>query len=490
MTVSNTPDSSDLGKAKGKATIPSISTAQLSLVDQLVQWAEQRIQMQVFRPGMRMPSVRQLALDRGVSRFTVVEGYERLVARGHLQARRGAGFFVRDTAPAPSARRKAPPRTDKPMDMGWLVRNMQFGMAPAKSPGNGYLPPELCGGDLLKVGMRALAASPAAQFSRAALAQGYLPLREQLVRKLAELEIASSPGNIMTTSGATQGVDLIARKYLRPGDTVLVGDPAWSAQLGALALTGAKMVGVPYTSQGPDVNALGRLAEQHRPKMLLINSALHNPTGTLLSAAVAHQILRIADAHDIMVVEDDIYADLVPSGLPTARLACLDQLRRVIYLGSFSKVLVPGIRVGYLAARAEVVEALAELKLLTALATPELNERMVYRALTEGSFRKHCQRVQLALEATREPWLKRMEGLGLTSFCRPQAGFLGWFDAGVDTNLLAALGLEAGYRFAPGALFSPDQTPNSMLRMNAVTSNDAGMLSWLAQTLETLRAGK
>ena len=94
MTVSNTPDSSDLGKAKGKATIPSISTAQLSLVDQLVQWAEQRIQMQVFRPGMRMPSVRQLALDRGVSRFTVVEGYERLVARGHLQARRGAGFLL------------------------------------------------------------------------------------------------------------------------------------------------------------------------------------------------------------------------------------------------------------------------------------------------------------------------------------------------------------------------------------------------------------
>ena len=224
--------------------------------------------------------------------------------------------------------------------------------------------------------------------------------------------------------------------------------------------------------------------------MLLINSALHNPTGSLLSAAVAHQILRIADAHDIMVVEDDIYADLVPSGLPTARLACLDQLRRVIYLGSFSKVLVPGIRVGYLAARAEVVEALAELKLLTALATPELNERMVYRALTEGSFRKHCQRVQLALEASREPWLKRMEGLGLTPFCRPQAGFLGWFDAGVDTNLLAALGLDAGYLFAPGALFSPDQTPNTMLRMNAVTSNDAGMLSWLAQTLETLRAGK
>lgn len=465
----------------------NISTAQLTLVDQLVQWAEQRIQMQVFRPGMRMPSVRQLSADRGVSRFTVVEAYERLVARGQLQARRGSGFFVRETMAAPTARRKAATPAVKPMDMGWLVRNMQFGMAADMSPGNGYLPPELCGGDLLKVGMRALAASPAAQFSQAALAQGYLPLREQLVRKLAEVEIASTPASIMTTSGATQGVDLIARKYLRPGDTVLVGDPAWSAQLGALALTGAKLIGVPYTPQGPDVNALAALADLHRPKMLLINSALHNPTGSLLSAASAHQILRIADAHDMMVVEDDIYADLVPSGLSAARLACLDQLRRVIYLGSFSKVLVPGIRVGYLVARPEVVDALSELKLLTALATPELNERMVYRALTEGSFRKHCLRVQSTLEALREPWLTRMERLELKPFCRPQAGFLGWFDAGVDTNLLAALALEAGYLFAPGALFSPSQTPNTMLRMNAVTSSNPAMLDWLERTLGTLR---
>jgi len=177
---------------------------------------------------------------------------------------------------------------------------------------------------------------------------------------------------------------------------------------------------------------------------------------------------------------------LVPSGLPVGRLASLDQLRRVIYLGSFSKVLVPGIRVGYLVARAEVVEALSELKLLTALATPELNERMVYRALTEGSFRKHCLRVQTALESMREPWLKRMESLGLVPFCRPQAGFLGWFNAEVDTNLLAALALESGYLFAPGALFSPSLAPNTMLRMNTVTSSDAGMLEWLARTLDKL----
>ena len=92
-----------------------------------------------------------------------------------------------------------------------------------------------------------------------------------------------------------------------------------------------------------------------------------------------------------------------------------------------------------------------------------------------------------ALEALREPWLTRMERLELKPFCRPQAGFLGWFDAGVDTNLLAALALEAGYLFAPGALFSPSQTPNTMLRMNAVTSSNPAMLDWLERTLGTLR---
>ena len=353
-----------------------------SLVDQLVQWAEHRIQEHVFRPGMRLPSVRQLAADRGVSRFTVVQAYERLVARGQVQARRGAGFFVREPTASPPKRTKATPARAQTIDMGWLIRNMQSGIAADMSPGCGYLPPALCGSDLIKAGLRAVAATAGLQLAHPALAQGYAPLREQITRKLAEIEIAATPAQILTTSGATQAIDLIVRHYLRAGDSVIVGNPAWSAQLGTLAMMGVNFVSLPYTAQGPDVQALAELAAAFKPKMMILNTVLHNPTSTLLSSAAAYQIVRIAEAHDMLVVEDDIYADFLPGGVQATRLASLDQLKRVIYLGSFSKMLVPNIRVGFMATTPEIAETLGNQKLLTSLATPELNERIVHHALT------------------------------------------------------------------------------------------------------------
>jgi DNA-binding transcriptional MocR family regulator len=147
-----------------------------------------------------------------------------------------------------------------------------------------------------------------------------------------------------------------------------------------------------------------------------------------------------------------------------ARLASLDQLKRVIYLGRFSKMLLPNIRVGFMAATAEIAETFGTQKLLTSLATPELDE-------------------------LRAPVFKQFEALGMTPFCRPQAGFLGWFGTGVDTITLAALALtlEAGYLLAPGALFSPQQTPGTWLRMNIATSQNPAMLRWLDKVLVQLR---
>ena len=125
--------------------------------------------------------------------------------------------------------------------------------------------------------------------------------------------------------------------------------------------------------------------------------------------------------------------------------------------------------------------------MLTSFATPEINERIVHQTLTQGSYRKHCQRMQGALEGLREPAFKRFEAMSLKTFCRPLAGFLGWFDTGVDTARLAATGLEAGYLLAPGAIFSPQQTPSTWMRLNFATSQNPAMLKWMAKTLDQLR---
>ena len=195
MTPSTSPDLPNNPQALLDRSVTLGS--QMTLVEQLVYWAEHRIQEQVFRPGMRMPSVRQLATDRGVSRSTVVEAYERLVVRGRLQARRGSGFFVREPTASPAKRARTATARTQTIDMGWLIRNMQSGIPADMSPGFGYLPPGLCGGDLIKAGLRSVAATSGLQLSHAALAQGYAPLREQITRKLAEIEIAATPAQIL-----------------------------------------------------------------------------------------------------------------------------------------------------------------------------------------------------------------------------------------------------------------------------------------------------
>ena len=468
------------------AALPVVPGSRYSLVDQLTQWAQQRMAEQVFRPGMRMPSVRQLSEQRGVSRSTVVEAYERLVARGLLQARPGSGFYVREQT-LRRERRPAPPEPSQVIDVSWLARNMLSGLPAERSPGFGSLPVPLCGGELLRDALRSMASVPPAQLSRGTPAQGYLPLREQLVRRLAEIEVAATPAQVLTTSGCTQALSLVAQHFLKPGDAVLTGDPAWSAQLGALAMADLRVIGVPYTEHGPDLQAMAALAAQHKPRLLLMNSVLHNPTCTVLSLSSAYQILRIAEQFDLHIVEDDIYTDFVPDKLSAPRLASLDQLQRVIYMSSFSKMLAPSVRVGYIAARPDVVQALTVHKLLGAWSTPELMERVVLHVLTDGNYRRHCQRVRTRLDTLRDSAFQRFEAMGCKLMGRPSAGFLGWFDTGVDTNTLAAAALDAGYLLAPGALFSPTQTPSTWMRLNICTSEDPGMLKWLGRALDAAR---
>lgn len=467
-----------------------VPSAQMTLVGQLTEWARMRIDERVFRPGMRMPSIRQLAQDKGISRFTVVEAYERLVALGYLESRRGSGFFVRDrgTGPGTQGIDAAPPRPQlsRNIDVPWLLRNMFHRAEPRKAPGLGFLPNDWLDGELVASALRGLGRQPGGHFLASGTPEGFLPLRQQLRTRLAELEIGAEAGQIVLTSGITQALDLIARLYVQPGDAVLVGDPAWFVMFARFAAQGAHVIGIPYTGEGPDLDALERIVQAHKPRLLVLNSVLHNPTGTSLSAAKAFQLLRLAEQYDFLVVEDDIYCDLCPPGHPATRLASLDQLRRVVYLGSFSKTLAANLRVGFVAANAELAQRLTDVKLLAGLATPEINERVLYKVLTEGHYRKHVERVRNRLDRARDDTRRALEKLGLTLFPGQHAGMYLWADTGRDTNAIATAGHEEGYLFAPGSLFSPSQLPSGWMRFNVACGHDPEMLAFLARQLERL----
>ncbi|KAF3999304.1 aminotransferase-like domain-containing protein [Glaciimonas immobilis] len=459
--------------------------ADTSLVEQIVRSIETRIDDKLLRTGSRMPSIRQYAEFNGVSRFTVVEAYDRLVAKGFLESRRGSGFYVRERSPlitthqAPQAHQWQPPL----IDVVWLVRNMFRQMPNQKKPGTGMLPTEWLDGDLIANALRAISRQNASQLLGYGDPQGFLPLRQQLQLKLAELEIAVTPEQIVTTTGVTQALDIVARHFTQPGDVIFVDDPTWFLMFGSFAALGAKVIGIPRLADGPDIVKLAELAAIHKPKLYVLVSVLHNPTSTSMSAAKAFQTLKIAEEHDFIIVEDDIYCDMHPGSAvqPATRLATLDQLNRVIYLGGFAKTLSANLRVGFIATSHETAQHLADRKMLTTLTTSEIGERVVYKILSEGHYRKHADRLRTKMDIAREKTVRHLVRIGMNVDIAPPAGMFIWVDTGYDTNILAEKAAARGFMLAPGALFSPNQLPSTRMRINVAAMSDPEMWRFLEE---------
>lgn len=461
-----------------------VRQADATLVAQLADDLARRIDDQGLRPGTRLPSIRKMAEQSGVSRFTVVEAYDRLVARGLVQSRRGAGFFVRarsePLAPAAaSGGLQAPAR----IDVAWLLRSMFRDTSSSGMPGGaGLLPPDWLDPEMVAGAVRAVGRSVRGHLVAYGHPQGHAPLRQQLASMLQEHGLPAHPErNLLTTSGVTHGLDLVARHLVQPGDTVLVEDPAWFLIFGRLATFGARVIGVPRGPQGPDIALLEKYAAEHRPKLFIVNSAVHNPTGHTLSAGAAYDILRVAERHDFMVVEDDTYGELHPGG--AMKLAQLDRFRRVILVGGFSKMLAASLRVGYLVADEQVVQRLTDLKMLAGLTSCELGERVVHRVLVEGQYRRHIERVRARVDDARERCLKGLLKLGLTVPHEPHAGMFLWADCGRDSEAVARAAADRGMLLAPGTLFSPSQAPSTMLRFSVTMVESAPMWRELAALL-------
>lgn len=441
--------------------------ARLSRVDACIDWLRTRIDARVFRAGARVPSVRELARTLGVSPFTAADAYERMAAEGLIEARRGSGYYVRAAA-APAAR-----TASSQIDLGWLMQQMLDSGRATRGPGLGVLPAAWLDGDALGATLRAIGREGAGRLLEGGTAHGYAPLRDVLARRLDVFGVAAHADQIVLTTGITHAIHLALQTLVAPGDTVLVLDPGWFGALGMLALRGARVVGVPCGADGPDLAALEAIAQEARPRLLLINAAGHNPTGFALDAASVMRILSIAQKYDFHILEDDVYADLCDPALP--RLAAHDGLERVIYAGGYSKTLAANLRVGYLACASPLARAIADTKVLTGYTTPEVNERALHKLVANGRYGRHVATLRERLDTHRRKALKLLDAEGFAVFGRPRHGLFAWVDMCCDTNALALAGRELGLLVAPGSLFSPAQRASRYMRMNVTTPVDAAL---------------
>ena len=436
-----------------------------SRVDLCVNWVLSRIESDVLRPGMRLPSVRRMALERGVSPFTVVEAYGRLVGEGHVEARRRSGFYVLPCA----VRQRVLPSPPATVDVSWLLHHMLRG-PDARGPGVGVLPSSWLDAAQIAAAMRTLGREGARRWLRPGEGRGFVPLREVLQRRLAALDIIAGVDQIVLTTGVTHSLDLALRALVPPGDTILCLDPSWFGALGVAAANGVHVVGVPMLPGGPDLQLLERVAREIRPRLLVLGAAAQNPTGLSFAPGMAGAVIDIARRYDFHVFEDDVYADLCT--VPVRRLAAHGGLDRVLHASSFSKTLASNVRVGFLACAPQLAERIVNAKVLGGFTTPEINERLVHKLLVEGRFADHVKGLRKRLFEHRESMRERLSTLDVPIFGVDHDGLFFWVDMSCDTTRLAGDCAERGLLVAPGALFSPRQEQSRWMRLNVTTPVD------------------
>ncbi|QWW68830.1 PLP-dependent aminotransferase family protein [Rhizobium sp. WYJ-E13] len=454
-----------------------------SRVGMVMATIRQRIAGRSLTPGAKLPSIRSLSAALKVSASTVVDAYERLVAEGAILSRPGSGFYVASQT-APLSLADIGPKLDRAVDPFWVSRQSLEAHESDLKPGCGWLPPAWLPEEAIRRTLRSLSRADAASLSDYGSPLGLKPLRQLIARRMAERGIEAPPDQIMLTESGTQAIDFLCRFLIEPGDTVLVDDPCYFNFHALLRAHRAKVVSVPYTPSGPDIELFAAALTEHRPRLYITNSAIHNPTGATLSPVTAHRLLKLAEQHGLTIIEDDIFADFEHTAAP--RLAAFDGLDRVIHIGSFSKTLSAAARCGFIAARPDWIEGLIDLKIATSFGGGRLSAELVLGVLSDGSYRKHTESLRGRLSKALFDVSIRLKTLGVRPWLEPQAGMFLWcrLPDGLDAAVVARTALARNVVLAPGNAFSLSQSATGFMRFNVSQTLDNRVFDVLQDAIQ------
>ena len=317
--------------------------------------------------------------------------------------------------------------------------------------------------------------------------EGYPALREQLSQFMASKGVAGlSPEGLIVTTGSQQALDLIGKTMLDPQDTVIVEAPTFLATIQCFRLYGPRVIGAPIDAHGVDVEALEALVVKHKPKLIYLVPTFGNPSGAMLSLERRLKILELAVRHQVLVVEDDPYGDLYFGEPPPPSLLALSERvpgsrEWLAHCGSLSKVLSPGLRVGWLIAPPELLSRATMCKQFSDAHTSTFAQATAAQYLKSG-------RMPATLDKVRQVYARRAQAMGAAlqrelgaavRFTQPQGGLFFWAyltgagGAPSDGQVLAKLAIDKGVAFVPGAPFYADQPDTSSLRLSFATADEA-----------------
>ena len=434
----------------------------LSKVQQIVDALSTAIDSGLLSPGSKLPSARVMTGHWGVSKFTLIEALDRLRGQGRITSSQGLGYFVATKAVQP----RVPGLDLLPQDLTSVLRRSLINASSALRPGGGHLPESWLETSAMGACVRKISRSPALQLASYGDPAGYLPLRLALQQKLSGQGIEVPVEQIITTANTVQGLDMLLRLRIRPGDTVLLDAPCYFNFHANLSLHGARNVTIDRSAQGLDLQALEQILIEQRPSLYVTTSLLHNPTGHSFSPAQAYALLELAKRYNCHIIEDDLYGDLHPS--PPPRLVALAGVQHVTYLSGFSKTLSANLRVSFVVAAPQVAANLTQMKLMCGGITAQMLEQVVAAMLNDGSYHKHRKRTVQGLQACGAKVGEWLQHLGFSLNTPYEGGLFMWatLPPGFDAQTLARQGLARGVVLAPGSLFGHDPALHRLLRFN------------------------
>lgn len=439
----------------------------------------------ILPPETRLPATRKLARDLGVNRLTIENAYAGLEAAGLVYAKVGSGTYV-----LPSYSLPPMPEQETTVDWPYWQQPLQLqnerrkdrglDLPQIQHPAPIYFDSGSGSEEFFPVDeYRKVIHSVIRQEGIAALGYGepagYLPLRKTISSVLASQGLQVRPENILITSGSQQALTLTAELLLRPGDTVLVESPTYSDGLDLFRMLRLNLIGIPIDDEGMQVDLLEDLIRAHNPKMIYTIPNFHNPTGTCLSGHRRRRLIALADQYQIPVIEDDYVGDLRYEGRTQPALKALDPGGRVIYISTFSKMLMPGLRVGFLVAEGPVYKSLVDFKRASDLATSNLIQHTLRAYISVGRYQSHlrrsCQTYQKRRDVMQEAIRRYLPED--VDYHPPKGGLFIWLrlPQGISSLELLPLAHKAGVTFKPGSVYFSDGAEHvDHLRLNFVTN--------------------
>ena len=438
-----------------------------------------------LRPGTQLPPTRDLAKQLGVNRNTVIAAYDLLVEEGSAAGHTGRGTFLVGPKP-PAAPLGGDPwfgafaRAVEGPGVGSLLNVYRVATShEGISLAGGYPASELMPVEGFARAMSRVLAERGAEVLSYGPTAGYAPLRETIAA-----EMGCDASSILVTSGSQQALEIAFRALVDPGDVVLVEEPTYTGAISVLAALDARLVGVPLDDEGIRPDLLALAMERHRPRMLYVQPTFHNPTTRVMSEARRRELLAIAARYRCLIVEDDWGGDLRFSGGKLPSLWQLDGGRHVLYVSTFSKKLLPGLRIGWIAAPPEVFDRLLALKQIEDCGSSPLVQAALHAFLTAGGQEAHLERVRAAYRARAQAMDEAIrahfpEG---ARWSVPGGGLFLWvtLPESVDGDELFSAARERGVLIGRGSLFHVGGGGRNTLRLTFASATEEQIRSGVA----------